>query len=222
MERIRVIYSKSKNAIFYDTKDLVCIFEESLKRANIKFNYINDQPDFTFAYPLPIGIESIYEILDIVIEEEVQSSYFIKQLNNNLPKGITCLNAEYIDLNSKSIEMSIFASVYVIKFLYDDKDFENKTNTQIQQIKDYNIKKFKEYLDEEQILVLKKQDDRLERIDIKNNIKDYNILLDGGIEITVDTGARSNMQINDLMVGFKEYVGKTIPYTIRRTKILYK
>ena len=211
MERIRVIYSKSKNAIFYDTKDLVCIFEESLKRANIKFNYINDQPDFTFAYPLPIGIESIYEILDIVIEEEVQSSYFIKQLNNNLPKGITCLNAEYIDLNSKSIEMSIFA-----------KDFENKTNTQIQQIKDYNIKKFKEYLDEEQILVLKKQDDRLERIDIKNNIKDYNILLDGGIEITVDTGARSNMQINDLMVGFKEYVGKTIPYTIRRTKILYK
>lgn len=222
MERIRVIYSKSKNAIFYDTKDLVCIFEESLKRANIKFNYINDQPDFTFAYPLPIGIESIYEILDIVIEEEVQSSYFIKQLNNNLPKGITCLNAEYIDLNSKSIEMSIFASVYVIKFVYDDKDFENKTNTQIQQIKDYNIKKFKEYLDEEQILVLKKQDDRLERIDIKNNIKDYNILLDGGIEITVDTGARSNMQINDLMVGFKEYVGKTIPYTIRRTKILYK
>ena len=223
MERIRVVFSKAKEAVYMNKEDLICVFENSLNRANILFNYLDDKtPDFTFAYPLDVGMESVYEMVDIVLKENLQISYFVKELNKNLPSGITCLLAEYIDMNAKSIEMSVFASVYVIHFIYDENEFIDKSKKQIQEIKDYYIKKMKEYLSQYVITIVKKSDGMQEKINIKDKIKDYSFMIDGGIELTLDTGIRGNLSPDEIMQGYNEYINKNMDYNVKRIKILYK
>lgn len=217
MERVRIIYSKSKDAIYFEEKDLICIFENSLKRAGVEISYINGMPSFVFAYPLPVGIESVYEIVDIYTQDMVPISYFIKELNKMLPPGITCLFASYINLDDKSIESSVFASVYVINFVYSEDMLKDMTNAEIKAMKDTNTNKFKAFLDQEEIVINKDED-----VNIKPFIQDYSILIDGSFEITVDTGERSNLEINDVMTEFKSFLGRDIDYNIKRTKMLYK
>lgn len=223
MERVRVIYSKSKSAIFLDSKDLVCVFENSLKRAGVQIGYKDGKPDFILACPLPVGIESVNEFIDIVISEKLPISFFIKELNNNLPAGITCLGAEYIEDNAKSIDMSVVASVYVINFVYDNDDsIKSMTKKQIEDCKKQNIKKLEEYLNQRSVIISRKVENEIEKIDIKNNIKDVNILIDDSLEVTVDTGIRGNVNPNEIMDGFAEYSGKNMEFNVKRIRILYR
>lgn len=222
MERIRIIYSKSKKAIFLDDKDLICVFENSLKRAKINFLYKDGKPDFILAYPLPVGIESVNELIDIAIEERVQVSYFIKELNSTLPSGITCLGAYYIDEKTKSIDMSVVASVYVINFVYDNDDNIKLMNKkEVENYKRKNINSLNEFLNQENIIISRNVDNVVECYDVKNNIKDVNLLLDNSLELTVDAGIRGNVNLIEIMDEFIKNIEKNIQYNIKRVKILY-
>ena len=115
-----------------------------------------------------------------------------------------------------------FASVYVIHFIYDENEFIDKSKKQIQEIKDYYIKKMKEYLSQYVITIVKKSDGMQEKINIKDKIKDYSFMIDGGIELTLDTGIRGNLSPDEIMQGYNEYINKNMDYNVKRIKILYK
>ena len=78
------------------------------------------------------------------------------------------------------------------------------------------------YLEQKNILVLKKSKNRMERIDIKGQIITYDFTLDGSLEITVLTGSKSNLKPDSIMTGYKEYIDENIEYNVKRTKILFK
>ena len=73
MRKLRVVYSKSKEAIYLSHLDMVRVFETALARADIIVEYtkgFNPRPEIVFAHPLSVGIESTGEIFEVNLGEE--------------------------------------------------------------------------------------------------------------------------------------------------------
>ncbi len=225
MEKLHIVYSKSKEAIYLSHLDVIKVFEEALSRADLPVvfsNGYNPRPELVFAHPLSVGIESTGEIVEIKLEEKVETSYLVKQLNRVLPNGITVLSAEYVDNNKKNIMARVYGATYVITLLYDEKKFVDKSKKEIEKIKNSYKEKMIKYLEQKNILVLKKSKDRMERIDIKPQIITYDFTLDDSLEISVLTGSKSNLKPDMIMTGYIEFIDEYIEYNVKRTKILYK
>lgn len=225
MYRLRITYSKSKEAIYISHLDLINVIERAFRRLNIKVTYsngFNPRPDITFAAPLSVGIESTGEIFEIVIEEHLDIPYIIKSLNKELPSGIIFLSAEYVDLQGKNIMARTYASIYEIRIIYNEEELAKKTKKQVEELKKWYKESMDEYLEQPNILVLKKSKNRMERIDIKPGIIDYEFLIDGAVKVSVYTGQDNNVKPDNIMIGFMEYIDKEVDYEIKRTKILVK
>lgn len=225
MEKLQIVYSKSKEAVYLSHLDVMKVFEQALSRANIPVvfsNGFNPRPELVFAHPLSVGIESTGEILEVKLSENVEISYLVRELNRVLPSGLTVLSAEYVNQNSKSIMARVYASTYVITLLYDSNKFIDKTKREVEDIKNSYKEKMENYLEQKNILVLKKSKNRMERIDIKPQIITYDFTLDNSLEITVLTGSTSNLKPDTIMTGYKEYIDEEIEYNVKRTKILFK
>lgn len=226
MEKLQIIYSKSQEAIYLSHLDIVKIFEQAFSRADIPVafsNGFNPRAEIVFAHPLSVGIESTGEILEAKLTEKVETPYLIKQLNRVLPNGITILSAEYVNDDKRSIMAKVYAATYVITLVYNKEMFKDKTKAQIENIKNEYKRKMEDYLEQKNILVLKKSKNRMERIDIKQQIITYDFSLDNSLEITVLAGSNSNLKPSTIMDGYREYIDEpTIEYNVKRTKILYK
>lgn len=224
MEKLRVLYSKSKEAIYLSHLDVSKIFQEALVRANIPVEYskgFNPRQELVFAHPLSVGIESTGEIVEIILTEKLDIPYFIKEINTVMPSGITVLGADYVDMSEKNIMSRVYAATYLITFLYNEEKFKDKSKKEIEDIKkDYEIK-MKKFLNQREILVLKKSKNRMERIDIKTQIFNYEFLLDGSLEITLSTGSKNNLKPDFVMSGYNEYIDEYLEYELKRTRILY-
>ena len=225
MENLRIVFSKSKDAIFLTHLDVMNIFEQAFIRADIKIKYTEKKkpkPMITFADPLPKGIESVGEVMEVCLEESIDISYFVKDINKVLPSGITVLNAENVNNTDNNIMDRVYASTYLISLIYDDKIFIDKTPRQIEELKLNYKNKLQEYLDQDEILFKKKKKTRMERIDIKPDIINFDFLIDGSLEITVCSGLRKKLDPNNIMTGYREFISENIGYNLKRTKILYK
>lgn len=225
MENLRIVFSKSKDATFLTHLDVMNIFEQAFIRAGIKIKYTDKKkpkPMITFADPLPKGIESVGEIMEVCLEENLDIPYFVKDINKVLPSGITVLNAENARNTEINIMDRVYASTYLISLIYDDKIFIDKTPRQIEEIKQNYKNKLQEYLNQDKILFLKKSKSRMERIDIKPDIINFDFLIDRSLEITVCSGLRKKLDPKNIMTGFGEYISENIKYNLKRTKILYK
>ena len=74
MNSLRIVFSKSKNAVFLTHIDVFNVFEQAFIRADIKIKYTekkNSKPIIVFADPLPKGIESVGEIVEVKLEEKL-------------------------------------------------------------------------------------------------------------------------------------------------------
>lgn len=224
MEKLRVIYSKSKEAIYLSHLDVSRVFQEALTRASISVEYskgFSPRPELVFAHPLSVGIESTGEIVEIMLAEKLDIPYFIKEMNRVMPSGITILAAEYVNASEKNIMSRVYAATYSITFIYDNNKFIDKSKRQIEDIKLNYQSKMKEFLEQREILVLKKSKNRMERIDVKTGIFNYEFLLDGSLEITLATGSKNNLKPDFIMSGYNEYIDETMDYELKRTRILY-
>ena len=132
MNSLRIVFSKSKNAVFLTHIDVFNVFEQAFIRADIKIKYTekkNSKPIIVFADPLPKGIESVGEIVEVKLEEKLDIPYFVKQINSVLPSGLTVLNAEYYEDDNVNIMEKVYASTYLISLIYDNNKFiDNNEN----------------------------------------------------------------------------------------------
>ena len=115
----------------------------------------------------------------------------------------------------------MYASTYLISLIYDNNKFIDKTPRQVEEIKRNYINNLKKYLEQDKISIVKKSKSRMERIDIKSDIINFDFLLDGSLEITVCSGLRKKLDISNLMDGYFEYISEKLNYNVKRTRILY-
>jgi radical SAM-linked protein len=224
MVKLRAVYSKTKDAMYLSHLDIMGVFEKTFRRANIPLEYskgFNPRPEIVFAHPLSVGIESTGEIFEAILVDELPISYLVRELNKVLPNSITILSAEYVDMNEKNIMSRVYASTYTIEICYKNEMLMGINKKQIEDLKMWYKLKLQEYLEQEYLLVVKKSSERMERVDIKPMIISYDFLINGKLEITVNTGSKSNLKPDYIMTGFSEYISQEVEYNIKREKILF-
>ena len=222
MNKLRVVYGKSKDAMYISQEDTIRIFSDAFLKAQIPVIRSKDSNlvEMMFAHPLTDGYQSTGEIFEVNLTEEVDTRYLIKELNRSLPAGFIVMSAEYVSSNEDSINLRVYAAEYVINLDYTEK-FKDKSLREKDEIRSYYRKKMEMYLAQSQILVVKKSYDRMERLDIKPQIEKYNFNIDDSVDIVVSAGARSNISPAILMDGYIEYINEKVPYDVKRVKILY-
>lgn len=220
MYKVRVTYTKSKEAAFIPGKDLKTVLETAMTRAGIYIIYTKDnEPDIEFADQIELGIESTAEICDVAIKEHVEPAFMIKGLNRELPVGMVALTAEYLSEYDVPISQSTYAVTYEITPNLGDRT--KMTNREYEDKRKWYRFRMEEYLSEPAILVLVKSIDRSERIDIKPAILNYEMHINDALRITISKDTDYIFNPTYIMDGFNEFVDRNVEYTIKRTKILF-
>ena len=220
MYKVRVTYTKSKEAAFIPEKDLKKVIETAMIRAGIYIIYTKDnEPDIEFADHISLGIESTSEICDVAVKEHVEPAFMVKGLNRELPVGMVVLTVEYLKESDIPISQSAYAVTYEI--IPNLGDITKMTNREYEDRRKWYRFRMEEYLSEAAILVLVKSMDRSERIDIKPAILSYEMHINDALRITISKDTQYIFNPNYIMDGFKEFVNDNIDYTIKRTKILF-
>ena len=217
MEKIRLIYSKSKLALYLTNDEVEIFFKKALKKSHINFD--ENKKIAEFALYVERGMESTGEVAEITLLEKVDISYLMKALNENLPEGLTILSAKEVEpLSLTKLNKRVVSSDYQIQFNYTKELLANKTQTEINALEKKYENRIKEYLSNDEVLITKKSKNRMEKIDIKPCILDYkyeyNVL-----NLELSNNNEMSVSPEDLMEGFSEYIDDKVYFNIKRTKI---
>ncbi len=222
MNKLRLVYGKSRDAMYISQEDTIKIFSDAFSKAGLPVvrSKSTNLVDMMFAHPLTDGYESTGEIFEINLTEEVDTRYLVRELNRTLPAGFIVMSAENVSPNEESINLRVYAAEYVINIDYAEK-FKDKSLREKDEIKAYYRKKMEMYLSQNQILVVKKSYDRMERLDIKPQIEKYVFNIDDSVDLVLSAGPRSNISPAIVMNGYFEYINEKVDYEVKRKKILY-
>lgn len=150
---------------FISHLDLVDLFQRTLfqNKVDVKFSEgFNPHPRMSIAYPLPLGIESNSEYMEIYLNSKIDLKDFLIKMNERLPQGIKIVEAKYDD--DESISNKVKSVVYAFKLL----------NTFYDKNKDIDLaKELNKINDMDDVEIERKRKKGKRRIFVKENAKDY-------------------------------------------------
>jgi uncharacterized protein (DUF2344 family) len=200
---------------------MILVFSRAFERAQMPVAINKDlEADIVLSDPALIGIDSTCDICDVNLKENYEIGYIIKCLNSVLPNGIVVLSVEPLNISSKPIDEAMYAVVYEIVPEYAKLGQMN--NKEFADLRMWYKNKLQEYMSKPELNVLVKSSTRNERINIKPAIIDYEIQLNDGITVTVSNKTDYIFSPYYIMDGFLEYIDSSMPYTIRKVKVLYR
>ena len=91
MRDVRIWFSKSGAVKYVSHLDMFRLMTRAVRRADIPLWYtegFNPHPYISFLQPLPLGVETQYEPLDIRIEGEISNEEIKDRLNAVMPSGM--------------------------------------------------------------------------------------------------------------------------------------
>lgn len=150
---------------FISHLDLVDLFQRTLfqNKVDVKFSEgFNPHPRMSIAYPLPLGIESNSEYMEIYLNSKIDLKDFLIKMNERLPQGIKIVEAKYDD--DESISNKVKSVVYAFKLLntFYDKNKDIDLTKELNKINDMDI-----------VEIERKRKKGKRRIFVKENAKDY-------------------------------------------------
>ncbi|MCC7509922.1 MAG: DUF2344 domain-containing protein [Planctomycetes bacterium] len=98
--RYRMRFEKRGALRFISHHDLMRVFELALRRSGLNVAYtqgFNPHPKVSFALALPLGVESLDEIVDIDLQHDLESpapEFVVDELARQMPAGLTLKHAE--------------------------------------------------------------------------------------------------------------------------------
>ena len=107
-KKYRFTFKKLNHARYLSHLELVRTFIRAFKRAGLKLVYskgFHPMPKISFACALPVGTESLQEILDIELAESSDISYLRECINKQLPLGIDVTLVEELTPGKKKTKL---------------------------------------------------------------------------------------------------------------------
>lgn len=93
---LRLLFSKSGNAVWISHLDLMRLFQRAFQRAGLPLTHtkgFNPRPSVSIALPMSVGVSSVCEILDFSLDgQEVPCAEIRNRLNRALVPGIHILD----------------------------------------------------------------------------------------------------------------------------------
>lgn len=141
--KYRLEFSKTDRMIFIGHLDLLKLFQRTIKRSKLPIGYswgYNPHQLITFAIPLPLGMSSVGEIVDIQLTHKMDCNEIKDRLNSVLPEGISILKAMEMDFHDTSCAAAVAYADYYITL---DKRIDNfkETVNSIMEKEEINIER---------------------------------------------------------------------------------
>ncbi len=213
MSKWRVVFSKTGMGKYISHLDLLRCFTRAIQRSGLPVVYsqgFNPHQKMTFSLPLPIGVTSSCETVDIQFEDGIDASEIMEKLSANLPMDI-----QVIDVHLPQTKAAdIIAAEYEMQAITDDMVAEEA---------------LRKFFGSGEVVVTKKTKKKGEK---QINLMDYlhaweieEITRDGFcLRVVLDAGGERNLKPDILGNAIGEYLGcDTIKdWAIHRTKIFYR
>ncbi|HVP20991.1 MAG TPA: TIGR03936 family radical SAM-associated protein [Anaerolineaceae bacterium] len=120
MERIRISYAKTEGLRYTSNLDVHKVWERLLRRAKLPLAYsqgFHPQPRLNQAAPLPLGIISQAEMIDVWLEEDIPVASVKEALIKAAPPGLLIHEVALADPKAPALPTIVRSSEYVITLL---------------------------------------------------------------------------------------------------------
>lgn len=172
MTKCRIRFEKTGRAKYISHLDLMRTFQHAFIRSGIKIKHtegFNPHPYISMALPLQLGCESVCEVLDIQIEDDMSQKTVPEKLNPWLPEGIRAISAA-LPINKVGLLKYVRCSVTLI---YDDgKAAEHKTAIE-------------ELFARQSLIIMKKTKRGVGELDLAPNVSEVSVEAASDTELTV-------------------------------------
>ena len=118
MQRLRIKFSHGPEVKFISHLDIVRLWQRAFNRAGIEIAYstgFTPHPRISLAAPLPLGVTSEAELMDIVIIKGVAPQFFVSALNQQLPLGLRVDKVFPISPDLPSLQSQINQAEYKVE-----------------------------------------------------------------------------------------------------------
>ncbi len=120
MDKYRMLFSKTGRAVYISHLDLMRTITRAFMRAECRLKYsegFNPHPNISIALPLSVGCESLCELMDFKMREELSCSEIKERLANQFPEGIEVIDVYEAERKVKEIKWLRVSGV----FEYDER-----------------------------------------------------------------------------------------------------
>lgn len=167
MDKLRMCFSKTGRAVYISHLDLMRTLTRAFLRAGIRLKYsegFNPHPQISIALPLSVGCESVCEIMDFKLAQELPEEEIKKRLSVQMPEGIKVLDVYSSDVKVKNIKWLSVTGI----FEYDTRSAQ------------LMAEKLNEFYSRESIVITKKTKRGVGESDIRPAIKEISFSPNGG------------------------------------------
>ena len=178
---VRVKYCKEGPIKYISHLNLAQVFTRTLRRTDIpvvKSEGFNPRFRISFGPPLPLGISSTSEYLDIRLKEEIKTEELVEKLNRVLPQGLKILRAKIIPSSAGSLVKIIDKASYIITLKVKEELLDSAVKNQedeLKKLKQEIEKNNKRFLNLDEITVEKQTKNGIKSVDIKPSILDIKV-----------------------------------------------
>ncbi len=99
LQRLRLIFGRGEELKYLSHLDLMRLWHRAFRRAGMPLAYsqgFSPHPRFSLAAPLPVGVTSEGELMDVFLERRVSVDFFSRAMARQLPLGIEILGVREI------------------------------------------------------------------------------------------------------------------------------
>ena len=205
-QRLRVTFTRGEDLKYITHLDLMRFWERALRRAGVPVAYsegFSPHPQIALAAPLPVGVTSEAELMDVFLEEVMTPRAFVQKVEPELPASVRVVRVEEAGLTLPSLQADVRAAAY-------DVDVESDPELP---------RKVDEFLRAETFPWEHKRDDETRTYDLRSLVRDITVETNGN-------GARLKMLLrsDNAGAGRPEQVaaalGLPAPKRIHRTKLV--
>jgi len=118
MQRLRIRFSRQEELKFISHLDIMRLWQRALNRAGIPLAYtegFSPHPRMSLAAPLPVGVTSQAELMDIFCTRWVSPHVFTEAVNQQLPAGIKILQVYPVAPTMPSLQSQVSHTEYEVE-----------------------------------------------------------------------------------------------------------
>lgn len=207
--KARIKFRKYGVLKFIGHLDVMRYFQKAMRRADIPIAFTGGYSPhmiMSFAQPLGLGVTSEGEYLDIELQEPISSAAAVSQLNATMVEGIDIVSLKEIPDDKKSSGMTIVAAAEYLVLPKDKEEnalSENRSQTDVFPA-EWNAS-IRDFMNQKEIVVLKKTKKSEKEVDIKPMIYDFH-MEECGIRLFLAAGSEANLKPDLLMDTFLKFM----------------
>ncbi len=118
MQRLRIRFSRGQEIRFISHLDMMRLWERALRRAQILLAYsegFSPHPRISLAAPLPVGVTSEAEFMDVFVIKPVSPHWFTSVVSQQLLSGMEILGVYQIALTMPSLQSQVRYAEYRVE-----------------------------------------------------------------------------------------------------------